>query len=248
LQFPKFRTSYFLRDSPLPRSLPCSLGAILVARPARRIRCWLRGLFATASAASVGGRLSRLVKAAQKRVAVPSPGLAVGNARAHSFLSRCTRCRPSPACNACSAPETRVELGPRTGSQRDSSSAARETDRETPAPASRSGRVRAPTPAPRSTTSSPRRTAAPETICSAQCGSSRCQPHDRHPDTRHREDDHHDPHASVRNPGRQPISPSRDPLKMITEAVATNYRSRLQRLSATSVTRFGEAQLAGAET
>jgi hypothetical protein len=53
---------------------------------------------------------------------------------------------------------------------------------------------------------------------------------------------------ACRNPGRQPISPSRDPLKMITEAVATNYRSRLQRLSATSVTRFGEAQLAGAET
>jgi hypothetical protein len=147
LQFPKFQTSYVLRDSPLPRSLPCSLGAILVARPARRIRCWLRGLFATASAASVGGRLSRPVKAAQKRVAVPSPGLAVGNARAHSFLSRCTRCRPSPACNACSAPETRVELGPRTGSQRDSSSAARGTDRETPAPASRSGKVRAPVPA-----------------------------------------------------------------------------------------------------
>jgi hypothetical protein len=53
---------------------------------------------------------------------------------------------------------------------------------------------------------------------------------------------------ACRNPGRQPISPSREPLKMITEAVATNDRSRLQRLSATSVTRFGEAQPAGVET
>jgi hypothetical protein len=83
------------------------------------------------------------MEAAQKHIAVPNLGLAVGNARAHSFLSRCTR------CSACSVPETRVQLGPRTGSQRDSASAARETDREMPAPASRSSKVRAPVPAPK---------------------------------------------------------------------------------------------------
>jgi hypothetical protein len=51
--------------------------------------------------------------------------------------------------------------------------------------------VSAPVPAPRSTTSSPGRMAALATICSAQCESSRCQPHGRRPDTTHHEDRHH---------------------------------------------------------
>jgi hypothetical protein len=63
-------------------------------------------------------------------------------------------------------------------------------------PASSNGRVRAPTPAPRSTTSSPGRMAALATIRSAQSGSSRCQPHGRRPDTTHHEDHCHDPKAS----------------------------------------------------
>jgi hypothetical protein len=66
----------------------------------------------------------------------------------------------------------------------------------TRAPASSNGSVRAPIPAPRSTTSSPGRIAAPATMRSAQSGSSRCQPHGRRPDTTHREDDHHDRHTS----------------------------------------------------
>jgi hypothetical protein len=66
----------------------------------------------------------------------------------------------------------------------------------TRAPASSNGRVRAPTPAPRSTTSSPGRMAALATIRSAQSGSSRCQPHGRRPDTTHHEDHRHDPKAS----------------------------------------------------
>ena len=66
----------------------------------------------------------------------------------------------------------------------------------TRAPASSNGRVRAPTPAPRSTTSSPWRMAALATIRSAQSGSSRCQPHGRRPDTTHHEDHRHDPKPS----------------------------------------------------
>ena len=62
----------------------------------------------------------------------------------------------------------------------------------TRAPASSNGRVRAPMPAPRSTTSSPGRIAARATIRSAQSGSSRCQPHGRRPDTTHHEDHRHD--------------------------------------------------------
>jgi hypothetical protein len=66
----------------------------------------------------------------------------------------------------------------------------------TRAPASSNGRVRAPTPAPRSTTSSPGRKAALATIRSAQSRSSRCQPHGRRPDTTHHEDHRHDLKAS----------------------------------------------------
>lgn len=72
----------------------------------------------------------------------------------------------------------------------------------TRAPASRSGIVRAPVPAPRSTTSSPRRIAAPATICSTQYGSSRCQPQGRRPDTTHHADHRHDPKVS--GPARPP--------------------------------------------
>jgi hypothetical protein len=66
----------------------------------------------------------------------------------------------------------------------------------TRAPASSNGNVRATTPAPRSTTSSPGRVAALATIRSAQSGSSRCQPHGRRPATTHHEDHRHDPKAS----------------------------------------------------
>jgi hypothetical protein len=55
----------------------------------------------------------------------------------------------------------------------------------TRAPASSSGRVKLPVPAPRSITSSPGRTSAAATTSSAQPGSRRCHPHDRRPDTAH---------------------------------------------------------------
>jgi hypothetical protein len=64
------------------------------------------------------------------------------------------------------------------------------------APASSNGRVKAPAPAPRWTTSTPGRMAGLATIRSAQSGSSRCQPQGRRPDTTHHEDHCHDPNAT----------------------------------------------------
>jgi hypothetical protein len=63
---------------------------------ARAVRYLFRGRNWSTAESTMG--------AAQKHIAVPNLGLAVGNARAHSFLSRCTR------CSACSVSETRVEL------------------------------------------------------------------------------------------------------------------------------------------
>jgi hypothetical protein len=66
----------------------------------------------------------------------------------------------------------------------------------TRAPASSSGTVRLPVPAPRSTTSSPGRTSAAATINSAQCGSRRCHPHGGRPDTAHHEERDHNGEVS----------------------------------------------------